>query len=585
MEPQFELDINLIKKKELRSPDDSSTNPPAKKADGFPKSGTTPPKPKDALLKRQKEINPQLKRAEKKSGLTKEGYREKRSVKVKERFERPSSGDRSPLAPSMTRLQKKSDIIFFIAEPAAYYPPHKTNSICERKKGVDSGQIFWEGLLSGGGEKSYSSQMQGSSCLKREDKKSLLTKEGYREKVSVKRKERFVRRKTIASSGDRRTPPTSPAKLQKRSDGKFFGSQPLLYHPLRMVSQSYESEGEVDRALILWERILSGGGDASHSLQMKGSDFSLSLDPAKYPIFTAADGGKIIVDAKGTLPPLVKTIIQEKEPKVRIIAENPDNRKRFYSALLDAARFYSMEENFTLNFGSDPKLTVTSNFKIEKNGESLLLNDIILLNIDEKQMGTPSPLVNFLATQGFRVVDLYPVSPGMQGRGQRLFYSITTRNQRAIVDSIMKALSLRYDAEREMPLDNGSLSGVSLSVRVDRYFEIDGKGVVISFSEADRVNSASLKLLENRGFRVVIIKPTDGFRKISGKIFSVMKMNASYGMHSLWKPQEAPFDLQLSGCFLPAPYGEGRVTFLSDIKIDPLTRELIESRGYTVIAD
>jgi len=36
------------------------------------------------------------------------------------------------------------------------------------------------------------------------------------------------------------------------------------------------------------------------------------------------------------------------------------------ASLLAGARFYSVEENFSLDVGNDPKLTVRADFKIER---------------------------------------------------------------------------------------------------------------------------------------------------------------------------------------------------------------------------
>ena len=90
------------------------------------------------------------------------------------------------------------------------------------------------------------------------------------------------------------------------------------------------------------------------------------MDPEKYPTLPAQDGGTILVDGSGTLPALVRALIQEKNPRVRIVSEKAANPQGFYRSLLTAAQFYSFEEDFSVDFGTDPKITVRADFKIEK---------------------------------------------------------------------------------------------------------------------------------------------------------------------------------------------------------------------------
>ena len=61
----------------------------------------------------------------------------------------------------------------------------------------------------------------------------------------------------------------------------------------------------------VWERLLDSGRPEPGPLKIEGRNFSLSLDPERYPVLPAADGGKIVIDTGMTLSPLVKTILRE----------------------------------------------------------------------------------------------------------------------------------------------------------------------------------------------------------------------------------------------------------------------------------
>ena len=419
--------------------------------------------------------------------------------------------------------------------------------------------------------------------LENVSKKSRLTKDVRRSKKSLQTKGRSGRRQAKYSSKPRHVIAKYRMTRPKLSAAAKTGTQPDNYHSLHILSPVSGTEDEIVLARNIWNKLVDGDGPEINSLQVNGRNFSISLDPARYPIFPASDGGKIVVDAKGTLPQLVKAIIQEKEPNLRIVEAKPDNRNLFYASLLAAARFYSVEENFSVNFGSDPKLTVTSDFKIEKNTESLLHNDILLLNIDEKRMGLPFPLLDFLAKDGFQVVDLYPVQGEPEKERRNTLYSIRTLNQQSIVDSLLKILPIRYETDRNIQLDDGSFSGVNLSIRAERFMERDGKGIVVSFNDADPVNYTLLKLLEIKGYKVVTINPDDEFRQIIEKILFILKLPTNYGMHSLVQQQGAPFNVHLSGFVIPGSGGEGSSTFLTNVEVNPLIRVLADATGYSFI--
>jgi hypothetical protein len=350
-----------------------------------------------------------------------------------------------------------------------------------------------------------------------------------------------------------------------------------------MMAPTRSEQEAIQLTRIAWNRIVASGETQQAPLRVEGGNFSLSLDPERYPLFPAADGGKILVDAEGALPPFVKEILREKEPGVRVVSEKPSNRKRFISALLAAARFYSVEDNFAVHFGSDPKVTVTSDFKIEKTPESLMNNDVILLNIAENHSGMPDSVTSLLEKEGFRVIDMSPPPPAQPPIARHTLFSVTEGTQQGIADAILSAFSISSAANRDIELDDGSLTGVSLSVRVDRYLEAAGRKILLSFNEANPVQYTLLKLLQLKGFQVVTIHPADDFRKVTEKVLSALRIPAAFGSHHLGNPRGASIDVELTGFFVGGNTKNEGSTLLTNVGVDSLIREIAGFKGYAVI--
>jgi hypothetical protein len=368
-----------------------------------------------------------------------------------------------------------------------------------------------------------------------------------------------------------------PSRVKMRMPPKTASSG-MVVHSFRMAA---ESDNVIKWTRKVWDRILQPGQHQSGPLVVQGSNYSLSLDPERYPVFPAADGGRIVIDAGMTLSPMIKTILREKDPGIRIVSENPDDRKSFFSSLLKAAKFYSVEENFSVDFGSDPKLTVSSDFKIEKTPESLMNDDVVLVNVAGNSRGMPTPLISFLDKEGFHVIGSSPAISEVPD-GSKVLYRIEGSSQDSIVDDLFSALSTPCEKNKNLVLDDGELSGVTLSVRAARYSEYNNRKVVVSFSEENPVQYTLLRLLELKGYRVVMLNPEDDFREISEKVISALGLPAVYGMYPLWAPDGTPFSIQLSG-FVVVSGRNGARRFLTNVPIDPLVGDLARYKGFEVI--
>lgn len=334
----------------------------------------------------------------------------------------------------------------------------------------------------------------------------------------------------------------------------------------------------------VWDSLLPAPPVASEPVDIRSDSYSLSLDPGRYPVFPAADGGKIVVDREGKIPPLVKSLIMSQDPKTRVIHENPANRRRFFSSLLAAAKFYSVEEDFRMDFGVDPKVTVLADYKIEKNADSLMRNDIVLLNVNDARRGLPPVLTGFLESKGFHAIDTYPVyREGRHGEQHRVF-QVTARDPQTMADSLMKFLAVPYKVDHSVNLLGGNAGGISLMVRTDRYFERGGTPYVVSFFDGDPVQYTLMRLLEGGGYRVILLDARDDFRKVAEKFLTRLRLPGSFAMHNLWSQADSSYGIQMSGVMLQDGKSEGRV-FLTDREIDPLVKDLLEYNDFRVVRE
>jgi hypothetical protein len=356
------------------------------------------------------------------------------------------------------------------------------------------------------------------------------------------------------------------------------------YHKLRMTVYPGINSNPLSEITVKWSRLVSPAAEITEPFRISGLNYSLSLDSSRYPVLPAADGGKIIIDTEGTLPAFVKEILRESGPGIRVVSERPYNRKKFIADILSAARFYSIEENFALHFGSDPKVTVTSDFMIEKTEQSLTNNDVVLLNVTPKNVGLPLPIVSHLEKEGFHIIDLPSASRDQNKNAVRhVLYRINDRNQQGIVDSLLSAFSVNAVHDKEIELDDGLSSGISLTVRAVRFVETSGMRIAISFGEENPVQYTLFKLLQLKGYQVVNIRVSDNFQKTTEKVLNALRIQGAYGMHHLGRPGETAMDVQLTGFLVKKSGNKGGDSFFTNVEIDSLAREAADFKGYTVL--
>jgi hypothetical protein len=330
-----------------------------------------------------------------------------------------------------------------------------------------------------------------------------------------------------------------------------------------------------------WNKLLQPPANVQKPIILQSPAFSLNLDPQRYPVFAAMDNARILVDRNDSIPPLVKSLITEKDSSVRIVSESPLNGKRFLSAMLNSAGFYSVEENFSMDFGSDPKLTIHSDFKIEKTAESLIKQDLVLMNAGHTPV--PAVLSEFLKKEGFTIYEPFAtpktVTPGTTGQ----LHQITSKKQSDVIDALLSSMSIVPDKDRKLDVFAAENNGISLSVKADRYFERGGQRYVVTSFDGDPISYTLYRILETKGFQVAILESKDDFRAISEKLLSRLQIQGTYAQHKLSSDMEGRYSLHMTGFKLSGPDFPVAGVFLTNLELDRVIRDLLVESGYSII--
>lgn len=366
------------------------------------------------------------------------------------------------------------------------------------------------------------------------------------------------------------------------ADAQDSGSDSIPEQSFKLESPlpPFSEQEAVTRTKDVWNLIVPSTKEQQKQLTLQTKAFSLTLDPERYPAFARMDGGRIILDQNGSIPPLVKSLIEEKDPSVRIVTEVPSNTKRFMSSLLESAGFYSVEENFSMEFGVDPKLTVHADFKVEKTPESVVKQDVVLVN--SGLIPLPSSLGEFLKKEGFSLYEPFKlIKPSVLSDSRTIHY-ISPRKQPEMIDSILSAFSVSPERDRRVDVFEADNLGISLSVKAERYFERGGQRYVVSSFDGDPINYTLFRLLETKGYNVVIIEAQDEFRKISEKMISRMKIKGDFAKHNLLQAGSPGYSLQMSGFKLDDALLPGGGIFLTDRAMDRIVRDLFTENGFNI---
>jgi hypothetical protein len=356
----------------------------------------------------------------------------------------------------------------------------------------------------------------------------------------------------------------------------------VVGHRLSLFKEAGETgNGGIESARLIWEKLLPSRQLPNEAVTIKGNSYSLELDPDRFPMFPAADGGKILIEASGKLSPLVRSLIQQNDPKTRFVTYTPNNQKRFFAGLLSVAGFYSVEEDFSVSFGADPVLTVSADFKVENDANSPLQHDIFLFSTGSRSGGFPPVLKEYMAGQGFRVIDGNSSGITESTPVDGSVSVITEKEPTLMADRLMSALNLGYVKEKEIDLLNLGDGGVGLRVKADRYFEKNGEKFVVSGFKGDPENYTILRLLEAQRYHVIMLAAEEDFRSVSGKILSQLRLPSRYEMQEILGAGDIPYTIRMSGIMVKTPGKQGK-TFLTAARPERIIAELLELNGYTI---
>lgn len=383
--------------------------------------------------------------------------------------------------------------------------------------------------------------------------------------------------------------------VQRRPDGSLkllqsvradnsrnYNSGAVPEQSLKLASPVSELSGQevIAKAQNVLKRIVPLKLEQQKPISIQTPIFSLTLDPEHYPSFARMDGGRIILDQHGSIPPLVKALIEGKDSSVRIVSEPPLATKRFMGSILEAAGFYSVEDDFVMEFGFDPKLTVKTDFKIEKNPDSFIKQDVDLIN--SNRVSLPPSLKDFLKKEGYSVHEPFALLNPLAQRDSREIHYISAKKQGDIVKGVLSAFSVSAEKDRLVDVFAADNNGITLSIKADLYFIRNGQRYIITNFDGDPVNYTLYRILETKGYNVIMLEARDGFRRVSEKIISRMKIKGVFAQHGLLQETSAGYSLQISGFKLDDALLPGGGIFMTDRAMDRVVRDIFTESGFTV---
>lgn len=330
---------------------------------------------------------------------------------------------------------------------------------------------------------------------------------------------------------------------------------------------------------LFWQRLVPASTAPRKALRVRSDSFDLAVDPVRYPIIPAVDGKTILLDTDGTLPPLVRTLIQDQDPSVRIVTGSVD-RQHLVGALLAAGGFYSVDEQPVLRFGADPLLTVRTDFKVEQSADSVLRNEVTL--ISTARQGMPPRVVDYLGKQGFALLEPFADRVATPVGTRHRVVQVQGDHQGNTVDLLLDLLGVQAERNRRIELFSLADTGISLQVAAERFFERNGKHYVVARFDGDPVAYTLYRLLATKGYRVVILEPQDTFQLVVAKMLDRMELPSSYRPHLLATEPTGRYSIEMSGFLIENSAPNGGALVVTDRPIDRPMRDLLFDHGYQV---
>lgn len=280
--------------------------------------------------------------------------------------------------------------------------------------------------------------------------------------------------------------------------------------------------------LRLWEQLVPDQGRVE-PITLNGR----VLSPEDYPLLLAADGGKILVDVRGSLNAATKGQLIQKHPDIRIIPRGKDSFRAFFADLLRTAEFARIDENVRVELGADPQLAILADFRITTLPGAGRGPESVLIFVDENEPCLPLPLKEYLGHRGYRVAELCRNEPP---HSDEPGYDLRTLRPAAPCDmalGLMEILSLKLDRNRIVTGSMGQNAESRFSIRVDGQFESGGRRFILDCGESDSYNYTLYRLLQLQGYGIVQPQPKDDFATVTEKLLKELNYPFSFGRYDL----------------------------------------------------
>lgn len=272
-----------------------------------------------------------------------------------------------------------------------------------------------------------------------------------------------------------------------------------------------------------------------------------TLDPVEYPIFTAADGGTVIIDGKNALGEEFKKNATTIDSRLRIVSEDPTDSRKFLAAVLQQAGFAEVGEDRTVSLGESPMLSLHADFRVVVQGKDGG-RQVVLVDLTPPA-GFPSErLVGYLAGKGLRLVTPSTSVAAAATRRTPVVAVPEGSNPCERADALAEALKLK-----ESPAA--------------------GKGILLRCAESGDVDYTLERLLENEGYRVIRLAQGDDAKKIAETVLGKLKLPAVYGKQTLAYGEKSGVTAEVEGFLVER---DGKRALIVASPLEPGLRDLLE---------
>ncbi len=282
-------------------------------------------------------------------------------------------------------------------------------------------------------------------------------------------------------------------------------------------------------ALIrLWEEIVPGQ-EMIEPLTVDGK----VLNPHDYPLLLSADGGRMLVDVRNSLPAGLRSQIVKKYPDIRIVTRGKDSLRLFFSTLMKTAEFARIEENVTVNLGADPVLSVRADFRIVRLPTGRGGPETVLVFLDEQGPCLPASLTDYLERKGYQVAQLSNRADNAIADPGYDLKSIPPATPCDMAMSLLEALSIKLDRNKIVSGTMGENADNRFSIRVESYFEANGKRFVLDCTGNDPYNYTLFRLLKVQGYGVIQPQGNDDFNAVAEHLLTELNYPHAFGRYEL----------------------------------------------------